>query len=80
MNEGQKAQKILNELAELIVQSKPTLRSDYIVGFYRLWTRLPAIERALIKKGILTQSDIDIEQIPLLEESKEDFKLTKNQS
>ena len=55
MNEGKDAQKILDELVKMIYKSKPTVRPDYIVGFYRLWTRLPAIEKALIKKGILTQ-------------------------
>ncbi|MCK5107961.1 MAG: hypothetical protein KAQ83_04505 [Nanoarchaeota archaeon] len=73
MNEGKDAQKVLNELAKLIAESKPTIRLDYVVGFYRAWTRLPAIEKALIKKGILTQEEIDKEQIPLLEDCKKDF-------
>lgn len=73
MNEGKKAKKALDELAKLIVKSKPSIRYDYVVGFYRLWTRLPAIEKALIKKGILTQEEIDKEQIPLLKKCKKDF-------
>ncbi|MFH1275529.1 MAG: hypothetical protein ABIH82_00295 [Candidatus Woesearchaeota archaeon] len=73
MNEGQEAQKVLDELAKLIAESKPTIRQDYVVGFYRIWTRLPAIEKALIKKGIITQKEIDIEQIPIIEECKKDF-------
>lgn len=59
---------------KLIYKSRPTVRPDYVVGFYRLWTRLPAIEKALIKKGILTQENIDKEQIPLLKKCKKDFK------
>ncbi len=74
MNEGTQAQKVLKELSDLIYKSKPTVRADYITGFYRLWTRLPAIEKALIKKGILTQEEIDKEQIPLLKQAKKDFK------
>ena len=73
MNEGQEAQKVLNELIKLIAESKPSIRQDYVIGFYRVWTRLPAIEKALIKKGILTQKEIDKEQIPILEECKKDF-------
>ena len=73
MNEGKEAQKILEELAKIIAESKPTIREDYVVGFYRVWTRLPAIEMALIKKGILTQEEIDKEQIPIIEECKKDF-------
>jgi len=73
MNEGKKAQKVLDELSKLIFESNSDIRRDYVVGFYRLWTRLPAIENALIKKGILTQEEIDEEQIPLLEECKKDF-------
>ena len=74
MNEGKEATKVLNELIKLIEESKTlTIRSDYVVGWYRLWTRLPAIETALIKKGILTQEEIDSEQIPLLEACKKDF-------
>ncbi|MEK6939439.1 MAG: hypothetical protein AABX31_01810, partial [Nanoarchaeota archaeon] len=68
------AQKVLNELVKIIYKSKPTIRPDYVVGFYRLWTRLPAIEKALIKKGILTQEEIDKEQIPILKKCKKDFK------
>ncbi|MBI4148765.1 hypothetical protein HY490_05730 [Candidatus Woesearchaeota archaeon] len=74
MNEGKKARKVLDKLAQVIVNSNPTIRSDYVVGWYRLWTRLPAIEKALIKKGILTQDEIDSEQVPLLKKSKKDFK------
>jgi len=74
MNEGKKAGKALSELVKLIYKSRPTVRPDYVVGFYRLWTRLPAIEKALIKKGVLTQEDIDKEQIPLLKKCKKDFK------
>ena len=74
MDEGQEARKVLDELAKLIAESKPTIRQDYIVGFYRLWSRLPAIEKVLIDKGILTQEEIDKEQIPILEECKKDFK------
>ena len=74
MNEGKKARKELDELAKIIIKSNPTIRHDYVVGFYRLWTRLPAIEQALIKKRILTQEEIDKEQIPLLRECKKDFK------
>ena len=74
MNEGKEAKKVLDELTKLIEQSKTlTIRSDYVVGWYRLWTRLPAIEKALIKKGILTQEEIDQEQVPLLEACKKDF-------
>ena len=73
MNEGKEAEKILNELAVLIQESRPAIRSDYIIGLYRLWTRLPAIESALIKKGLLTQEEVDKEQIPLLKEAKKDF-------
>ncbi len=74
MNEGKKARKELDELAKIIIKSNPTIRPDYVVGFYRLWTRLPAIEKALIKKKILTQEEIDKEQIPLLKKCKKDFK------
>ena len=74
MNEGKKAQKALNELVKLIYKNKPTIRSDYVVGFYRLWTRLPAIEKVLIKKRFLTQEEIDKEQIPILKSCKKDFK------
>ena len=73
MNEGKEARKVLDELAKIIMESKPTIRSDYVVGWYRSWTRLQAIEKALVKKGILTQEDIDVEQIPLLEDCKKDF-------
>ena len=73
MNEGVSAQKVLEELAKLIAESKTTMREDYVVGLYRVWTRLPAIEQALIKKGILTQEEIDKEQVPLLEKCKKDF-------
>ncbi|MBI4016738.1 MAG: hypothetical protein HY363_03525 [Candidatus Aenigmarchaeota archaeon] len=74
MNEGKKAMKALDELAKIIVKSKPTIRSDYVVGWYRLWTRLPAIEKTLIKKGILTQNEIDAQQVPLLKKCRKDFK------
>ncbi len=74
MNEGKKARKVLNELVKVIYKSKPAIRPDYVVGFYRLWTRLPAIEKALIKKGIVTQEEIDKEQIPILKRCKKDFK------
>ena len=74
MNEGKKAQKELNELVKLIYKNKPTIGSDYAIGFYRLWTRLPAIEKALIKKGFLTQEEIDKEQIPILKRCKKYFK------
>ena len=74
MNEGKKASKELDQLAKIIIQSNPTIRYDYIIGFYRVWTRLPAIEKVLIKKGILTQKEIDIEQIPLLKKCGKDFK------
>lgn len=73
MNEGKRAQKALDELAKLIYASKPTVRADYVVGWYRLWTRLPAIEKVLIKKGILAQKEIDREQIPLLRKCMRDF-------
>ena len=77
MNEGKDAKKVLDELAKIIVKSKPAIRSDYVIGWYRLWTRLPAIEKVLIKKGILTQKEIDREQIPLLKRCKKDFKKNK---
>lgn len=73
MNEGKKAQKTLNELKKLIYESKPTIRSDYVIGFYRLWTRLPALERVLIKKGILTQEEVDKVQTKMLRHCKKDF-------
>lgn len=74
MNEGSKARKALKELTKIIYKSRPTIRADYIVGFYRVWTRLPAIEKVLIKKGILKRKDIDREQIPILKMCKKDFK------
>ncbi|MFH1211394.1 MAG: hypothetical protein V1659_00515 [Candidatus Woesearchaeota archaeon] len=74
MNEGKKAHKELQELAKIIHKSKPSIRPDYVIGFYRLWTRLPAIEKTLIKKGVLTRDEIDKEQIPLLKKCRKDFK------
>lgn len=50
MNEGKRAQRELKELVKRIYASKPTIRADYVVGWYRLWTRLPAIEKHLLKK------------------------------
>ncbi|HOI18320.1 MAG TPA: hypothetical protein PLX15_00445 [Candidatus Woesearchaeota archaeon] len=43
----------MDELSKLIFESDSNIRPDYVVGFYRLWTRLPAIENVLIKKGFL---------------------------
>ena len=74
MNEGKKAQKELDELARLIYKSKPSIRPEYVVGFYRAWTRLPAIEKTLIKKRILTQEEVDKEQIKLIKKCKKDFR------
>ena len=73
MVEGKEARKVLDELAKIIYDSKPMIRGDHIVGWYRTLTRLHALEKALIKKGILKQEDVDAEQIPLLEECKKDF-------
>ena len=42
-----------------ILTSSSELRSDYVVGLYRHWARIGALERALLKKGILTLAEIE---------------------
>lgn len=73
MNEGSDAKKAIDELEERIRQTKPMIREDYVVGWYRLWTRFPALERVLIRRGLVSQEEIDSEMIKLLDEAKEDF-------
>ena len=73
MNEGKKAEKALEELRSLIRKAKPIIREDYVVGLYRLWTRFPALEKVLIRRGLVTQEEIDREMIALIEQAKEDF-------
>jgi len=79
MNEGKKALKELEKLRKLIYDSRPSIRADYVVGFYRLWTRVPAIERVLIKKGFIKQEEVDKEQIKIMKKMQEGFQIEFSQ-
>lgn len=68
------AKKAYNELESAILKSKTSIRADYIIGMYRYWAKIDAIENALVKKGILTRDEILKEEIPILKAMKKDFK------
>ena len=73
MNEGKLAKKPLRELADVIGRSRPVIRKDYVVGLYRVWTRLPALERVMIRKGVLKQDEVDREMAKDLKRALKDF-------
>jgi hypothetical protein len=70
LNEAKKA---YEELESAILKSKTSIRADYVMGMYRYWAKIDAIENALIKKGILTREEILKEEIPILKAMKKDF-------
>jgi len=67
------AKKELNKLTKLIYKSKPTIRPDYVVGFYRYWAEIDAIKNLLLKKRILKKEEINKELIPIIKAMKKDF-------
>jgi len=73
-SKGSRTFRELEELRELIYKSKPTLRADYVVGFYRYMAKIDAIENVLVKNKIITHEQIANEMIPILQAMKKDFK------
>lgn len=67
------ADKELKKLAGLIYKSKPTIRPDYVVGFYRYWAKIDAIEQVLLKNKIISKSQIDKEMVLILKRMEKDF-------
>jgi hypothetical protein len=71
------AQKAYKELKKAILQSDTSIRKDYVIGLYRYWAKIDAIENALLKKKILTKEEIYTEEIPILKAMKKDFPKNK---
>jgi len=69
--------KAYKELEKAILQSDTSIRKDYVIGLYRYWAKIDAIEKTLLKKKILTQEEIYIEEIPILKAMKKDFPKNK---
>ena len=68
-----KAKKYYEELEDAILKSNTSIQKDYVIGLYRYWAKIDAIENALLKKGLLNKEDILKEEIPILKEMKKDF-------
>jgi len=68
-----KAKKSYKELESSIINSNTLISKEYVIGIYRYWAKIDAIENALRKKGVLSTEDILKEEIPILNAMKKDF-------
>jgi len=60
-------------LTKAIAAHRTIVDYHYVVGFYRYWAKIDAIERALLKKGILTREEIQKEELPIIRAMQKDF-------
>lgn len=67
-------EKELEKLAALVCQHRTIMQPNYVVGLYRYWAKIDALEQALLKKGAVSQADIDREMIVALKRMQEDFR------
>ena len=72
------ADKELNNLKRLIYESKPTIRADYVVGFYRYWAKIDALEKLLLKKKLISKKELYRELLPIYKTMKKDFIFKKH--
>jgi len=67
-------EKELDDFAKKVYSTNTLLKPDYIVGLYRYWARIEAIENVLVKNGLVKSEEIDQAMIPILRGMKKDFK------
>jgi hypothetical protein len=67
------ADRELAKLERLIRQQRNVMAPDYVLGTYKYWAKIEALQRVLQAKGIVSWSEVDAAMVPLIQHMQRDF-------